>query len=175
MQVINFHIPTQTQKLFFKQSRPYTICMYDQSYMTILYTCVCDSYIDADLHLNLAVWRVQQDDLLRCRHTSLWQYRWPLRYGRKYGYLRGVLSCFCEKIWSYLPLYSIGWCQYRPEVTWPAEMESLPPPPYFNAGMFVFEPNPLTYESLLHTLQITPPTPFAEQVSHTWIITMGFR
>lgn len=91
------------------------------------------------------------------------------------GYLHGVLSCFCEKIWSYLPLYSIGWCQYRPEVTWPAEMESLPPPPYFNAGMFVFEPNPLTYESLLHTLQITPPTPFAEQVSHTWIITMGFR
>ncbi|CAN7073514.1 unnamed protein product [Brassica oleracea var. botrytis] len=79
------------------------------------------------------------------------------------GYLHGVLSCFCEKIWSYLPLYSIGWCQYRPEVTWPAEMESLPPPPYFNAGMFVFEPNPLTYESLLHTLQITPPTPFAEQ------------
>lgn len=91
------------------------------------------------------------------------------------GYLHGVLSCFCEKIWSYLPLYSIGWCQYRPEVAWPAEMESLPPPPYFNAGMFVFEPNPLTYESLLHTLQITPPTPFAEQVSHTWIITMGFR
>lgn len=55
MQVINFHIPTQTQKLFFKQSRPYTICMYDQSYITVLCTCVCDSYIDAYLHLNLAV------------------------------------------------------------------------------------------------------------------------
>jgi hypothetical protein len=25
----------------------------------------------------------------------------------------------------------------------------------------------LTYESLLETLQITPPTPFAEQVSHS--------
>ncbi|KAL9310164.1 Galactinol synthase 7 [Arabidopsis thaliana] len=80
------------------------------------------------------------------------------------GYLHGVLSCFCEKIWSYTPLYSIGYCQYCPEkVVWPAEMESAPPSPYFNAGMFVFEPNPLTYESLLQTLQVTPPTPFAEQ------------
>ncbi|ESQ33518.1 hypothetical protein EUTSA_v10009767mg [Eutrema salsugineum] len=79
------------------------------------------------------------------------------------GYLHGVLSCFCEEIWSYTPLYSIGYCQYCPEkVTWSAEMES-PPPPYFNGGMFVFEPNPLTYESLLQTLQVTPPTPFAEQ------------
>ncbi|PIN25113.1 Inositol 3-alpha-galactosyltransferase [Handroanthus impetiginosus] len=38
-----------------------------------------------------------------------------------------------------------------------------PPPLYFNAGMFVFEPNKITYESLLETLQVTPPTPFAEQ------------
>ncbi|CAI9779355.1 unnamed protein product [Fraxinus pennsylvanica] len=29
--------------------------------------------------------------------------------------------------------------------------------------MFVFEPSKLTYENLLQTLQITPPTPFAEQ------------
>ncbi|KAL2547008.1 Galactinol synthase 4 [Forsythia ovata] len=34
---------------------------------------------------------------------------------------------------------------------------------YFNAGMFVYEPSKLTYESLLETLKITPPTPFAEQ------------
>ncbi|GFY91579.1 galactinol synthase 1 [Actinidia rufa] len=40
----------------------------------------------------------------------------------------------------------------------------LPPPLYFNAGMFVFEPSRLTYESLLETLKITTPTPFAEQV-----------
>ncbi|CAH8388188.1 unnamed protein product [Eruca vesicaria subsp. sativa] len=80
------------------------------------------------------------------------------------GYLHGVLSCFCEKIWSYTPLYSVGYCQYfREKVMWPAEMESSPPPLYFNAGMFVFEPNPLTYESLLQTLKVTPPTPFAEQ------------
>ncbi|CAL9238078.1 unnamed protein product [Arabidopsis halleri] len=80
------------------------------------------------------------------------------------GYVHGVLSCFCEKIWSYTPLYSNGYCQYCPEkVMWPDEMKSARPPPYFNAGMFVFEPNPSTYESLLHTLQITPPTPFAEQ------------
>ncbi|CAH2047624.1 unnamed protein product [Thlaspi arvense] len=42
-------------------------------------------------------------------------------------------------------------------------MDSPPPPLYFNAGMFVFEPSPLTYESLLQTLEITPPSPFAEQ------------
>ena len=38
-----------------------------------------------------------------------------------------------------------------------------PPPLYFNAGMFVFEPSPFTYHNLLEKLQITPPTPFAEQ------------
>ncbi|MUW97151.1 hypothetical protein GLN69_24570, partial [Shigella flexneri] len=55
------------------------------------------------------------------------------------------------------------YCQQCPEkVTWPAEMGS-PPPLYFNAGMFVYEPSRLTYESLLQTLRITPPTPFAEQ------------
>jgi len=80
------------------------------------------------------------------------------------GYLHGVLSCFCEKFWSYLPLYSMGYCQYCPEkVTWPNKIQSSPPPPYFNAGMFVFEPKPSTCESLLQTLQVTPPSPFAEQ------------
>ncbi|KAG5236237.1 galactinol synthase family protein [Salix suchowensis] len=69
------------------------------------------------------------------------------------GYFYAVMDCFCEKTWSHSPQYS---------VTWPAEMGS-PPPLYFNAGMFVFEPSRLTYEGLLETLQITPPTPFAEQ------------
>lgn len=55
MQVIFTSQHKHKLKLFFKQSRPYTICMYDQSYITVLCTCVCDSYTDAYLHLNLAV------------------------------------------------------------------------------------------------------------------------
>nr|QCQ29564.1 galactinol synthase [Camellia fraterna] len=79
------------------------------------------------------------------------------------GYFYAVMDCFCEKTWSHSAQYSIGYCQQCPEkVTWPAEMGS-PPPLYFNAGMFVYEPSRLTYESLLQTLRITPPTPFAEQ------------
>ncbi|XP_030545069.1 galactinol synthase 1-like [Rhodamnia argentea] len=79
------------------------------------------------------------------------------------GYFYAVMDCFCEKTWSHSPQYSVGYCQQCPEkVAWPAEMGS-PPPLYFNAGMFVFEPSRSTYESLLHTLRITPPTPFAEQ------------
>ncbi|KAI7979139.1 Galactinol synthase 1 [Camellia lanceoleosa] len=67
------------------------------------------------------------------------------------GHFYAVMDCFAK----------------RHGVTWPAEMGS-PPPFYFNAGMFVFEPNQLTYESLLQTLQITPPTSFAEQGSKPW-------
>lgn len=79
------------------------------------------------------------------------------------GYFYAVMDCFCEKTWSHSAQYSIGYCQQCPEkVTWPAEMGS-PPPLYFNAGMFVYEPSRLTYESLLQTLRTTPPTPFAEQ------------
>ncbi|XVF84995.1 hypothetical protein PTKIN_Ptkin17bG0083500 [Pterospermum kingtungense] len=79
------------------------------------------------------------------------------------GYLYAVMDCYCEKVWSHSFQYSIGYCQQCPDkVTWPAEMGS-PPPPYFNAGMFVFEPSRLTFKKLLETLQITPPTPFAEQ------------
>ncbi|KAI3835727.1 hypothetical protein MKX03_033389 [Papaver bracteatum] len=79
------------------------------------------------------------------------------------GYFYAVMDCFCEKTWSHSPQYSIGYCQQCPEkVTWPTEMGS-PPPLYFNAGMFVFEPSRLTYESLLQTLQASTPTPFAEQ------------
>ncbi|XP_062158957.1 galactinol synthase 1 [Alnus glutinosa] len=81
------------------------------------------------------------------------------------GYFYAVMDCFCEKTWSHTPQYKIGYCQQCPEkVTWPADQMGSPPPPlYFNAGMFVFEPSRLTYESLLEVLQITPPTPFAEQ------------
>ncbi|XP_073048895.1 galactinol synthase 1-like [Primulina eburnea] len=79
------------------------------------------------------------------------------------GYFYAVMDCFCEKTWSHSKQYSIGYCQQVPnKVTWPAEMGS-PPPLYFNAGMFVFEPSQTTYDNLLETLRITPPTPFAEQ------------
>lgn len=79
------------------------------------------------------------------------------------GYLYASMDCFCEKTWSHSPQYQIGYCQQCPRrVPWPAEMGS-PPPLYFNAGMFVFEPSRLTYEDLLHTLELTAPTPFAEQ------------
>ncbi|KZV17819.1 galactinol synthase 1 [Dorcoceras hygrometricum] len=79
------------------------------------------------------------------------------------GYLYAVMDCFCEKTWSHSKQYSIGYCQQVPsKVAWPAEMGS-PPPLYFNAGMFVFEPSQTTYHNLLQTLRITPPTPFAEQ------------
>ncbi|KAK1403314.1 Hexosyltransferase [Heracleum sosnowskyi] len=79
------------------------------------------------------------------------------------GYFYAVKDCFCEKTWSHSPQYSVGYCQQCPDkVKWPAEMGCLPPL-YFNAGMFVFEPSQIIYESLLQTLLITAPTPFAEQ------------
>ncbi|ONK68567.1 uncharacterized protein A4U43_C05F13420 [Asparagus officinalis] len=79
------------------------------------------------------------------------------------GHFYAVMDCFCEKTWSHSRQYSVGYCQQCPEkVAWPADMGS-PPPLYFNAGMFVFEPSGLTCASLLETLKITPPTPFAEQ------------
>ncbi|KAL4363710.1 hypothetical protein GQ457_04G007450 [Hibiscus cannabinus] len=67
-----------------------------------------------------------------------------------------------NKVWNQSRQYSISYCQQCPDkVTWPAEMGS--PLLYFNAGMFVFEPCRFTYERLLQTLRITPPTTFAEQ------------
>lgn len=79
------------------------------------------------------------------------------------GYFYAVMDCFCEKTWTHTPQYSVGYCQQCPEkVAWPADMGS-PPPLYFNGGMFVYEPSRLTCTSLLETLKITPPTPFAEQ------------
>uniref|UniRef100_A0A0A0L9E3 Hexosyltransferase n=1 Tax=Cucumis sativus TaxID=3659 RepID=A0A0A0L9E3_CUCSA len=81
------------------------------------------------------------------------------------GYFYAVMDCFCEKTWSHTPQYRIGYCQQCPDkVQWPDDDLGLPPPPlYFNAGMFVFEPNVHTYHDLLNTLEVTPPTPFAEQ------------
>ncbi|GMH01599.1 hypothetical protein Nepgr_003438 [Nepenthes gracilis] len=79
------------------------------------------------------------------------------------GYFYAVMDCFCEKTWSHSRQYSIGYCQQCPDkVKWPEEM-GAPPALYFNAGMFVFEPSRLTYETLLHDVSVTPPTPFAEQ------------
>ncbi|XP_012084144.1 galactinol synthase 2 isoform X2 [Jatropha curcas] len=79
------------------------------------------------------------------------------------GYFYAVMDCFCEKTWSYSPQYKVGYCQQCPErAPWPKEMGS-PPPLYFNAGMFLFEPNLLTYFDLLETLKVTPTTSFAEQ------------
>ena len=80
------------------------------------------------------------------------------------GYFYAVMDCFCEKTWSSSPQYKIGYCQQCPEkVKWPLQMGS-PPPLYFNAGMFVYQPNLLTYYQLLDKLKITTPTSFAEQV-----------
>ncbi|KAL2464230.1 Galactinol synthase 2 [Forsythia ovata] len=79
------------------------------------------------------------------------------------GYFYAVMDCFCEKTWSGKPQYQIGYCQQCPEkVQWPTEM-GPPPPLYFNAGMFVFEPKLSTYSELLETLKVTPSTSFAEQ------------
>ncbi|KAK8511332.1 hypothetical protein V6N13_013749 [Hibiscus sabdariffa] len=79
------------------------------------------------------------------------------------GYFYAVMDCFCEKTWSSSPQYKIGYCQQCPDkVKWPASMGS-PPPLYFNAGMFVYQPDLVTYRRLLDTLQLTVPTSFAEQ------------
>ncbi|KAJ6902725.1 hypothetical protein NC651_020261 [Populus alba x Populus x berolinensis] len=79
------------------------------------------------------------------------------------GYFYAVKDCFCEKTWSTSPQYQIKYCQQCPEkVQWPLEMGS-PPPLYFNAGMFLYEPKLETYFDLLETLKVTTPTSFAEQ------------
>ncbi|GMP63689.1 hypothetical protein CsSME_00025291 [Camellia sinensis var. sinensis] len=79
------------------------------------------------------------------------------------GYFYAVMDCFCEKTWSHTPQYKIGYCQQCPnKVQWPVELGPKPAL-YFNAGMFVYEPNLSIYDDLLKTLKITLPTPFAEQ------------
>ncbi|XP_042385809.1 galactinol synthase 1-like [Zingiber officinale] len=80
------------------------------------------------------------------------------------GSFYAVMDCFCEKTWSHTPQYRIGYCQQCPDrVAWPAAELSPPPSLYFNAGMFVHEPSLATAESLIATVKITAPTPFAEQ------------
>ncbi|XP_030444571.2 galactinol synthase 2-like [Syzygium oleosum] len=79
------------------------------------------------------------------------------------GFFYAVMDCFCEKTWSHTPQYEIGYCQQCPDkVQWPNHAGPKPSL-YFNAGMFVYEPNLDTYHDLLETLKVTPPTPFAEQ------------
>ncbi|KDP23361.1 hypothetical protein JCGZ_23194 [Jatropha curcas] len=79
------------------------------------------------------------------------------------GYFYAVMDCYCEKTWSHSVQHKIGYCQQCPDrVKWPAELGPAPPL-YFNAGMFVYEPSLSTYDDLLKTLKVTPPTPFAEQ------------
>ncbi|KAL6323959.1 hypothetical protein AAG906_006230 [Vitis piasezkii] len=73
------------------------------------------------------------------------------------GHFHAVMDCFCERSWSNSPQYRIGYCQLCPEEMGPE------PPFYFNAGMFIFEPNLSVYDHLLSTLVITPASTFAEQ------------
>ncbi|OAY73568.1 Galactinol synthase 1 [Ananas comosus] len=81
-----------------------------------------------------------------------------------HGYFYAVKDCFCEKTWSHTPQYKIGYCQQCPErVSWPADELGPPPPLYFNAGMFVSEPDTAIADSLLAALKVAPTTPFAEQ------------
>ncbi|KAL1535018.1 glycogenin [Salvia divinorum] len=68
------------------------------------------------------------------------------------GRFYAVMDCLCEMD-KYL-------CPHV--VPWPQELGERPPV-YLNCGMFLFEPSRHTYASLLGTLRVTPPTPFAEQ------------
>ncbi|KAF3651579.1 galactinol synthase 1 [Capsicum chacoense] len=67
-------------------------------------------------------------------------------------YFYAVADCICD-------MYG----EPCPEVLpWPKELGPRPSI-YFNAGMFVFQPNLSIYVRLLNTLKVTPPTQFAEQ------------
>ncbi|KAK7278037.1 hypothetical protein RJT34_23059 [Clitoria ternatea] len=78
-------------------------------------------------------------------------------------YFYAVMDCFCEATWGHTKQYQIGYCQQCPDkVQWPSDFGPKPPL-YFNAGMFVYEPNLATYRDLLQTVQVTKPTSFAEQ------------
>lgn len=79
------------------------------------------------------------------------------------GYFYATMDCFCEKTWSHTLQFKVGYCQQCPDrVPWPVDMGS-PPPFYFNAGMFVFNPSRSTFDKLLEVLYATPVTSFAEQ------------
>ncbi|KAK6159780.1 hypothetical protein DH2020_003161 [Rehmannia glutinosa] len=68
------------------------------------------------------------------------------------GCLYAVMDCLCEMRGQ----------PCADKVQWPEDLGNEPPF-YFNGGMFVFEPNLDTYNNLLSTLKVTPPTQFAEQ------------
>ncbi|KAL5829119.1 hypothetical protein ACOSQ3_018587 [Xanthoceras sorbifolium] len=85
------------------------------------------------------------------------------------GYLYAGMGCCCEQVRCHSPQYSIGYYQQCPDkVTWPSQMGS-PPPLYFNAAKFVFQPLNLTTFSRFSRSQ---PTAFAEQVS---LITIQYQ
>lgn len=69
------------------------------------------------------------------------------------GYLYGVPDCVCE----------LHGQPCKESIQWP-EILGTKPSTYINGGMFILEPNLFTYHNILKTLQVTPPTPFAEQV-----------
>ncbi|KAL8218314.1 hypothetical protein R6Q57_021687 [Mikania cordata] len=74
-----------------------------------------------------------------------------------------VMDCFFEPNWRNSPQYQIGYCQQHPKgVQWLEQLGSKPTL-YFNAGMFVFEPNMATYYDILELVKTTLPTLFGEQ------------
>ncbi|KMZ65522.1 Galactinol synthase [Zostera marina] len=78
------------------------------------------------------------------------------------GRFYAVMDCFCEKTWANTLQHDIGYCQQCPEkVNWPTAFGPRPPL-YFNAGMFVTEPNVETCKNLLSMLKTSTPTSFAE-------------
>ncbi|KAH7446028.1 hypothetical protein KP509_01G033600 [Ceratopteris richardii] len=81
------------------------------------------------------------------------------------GRFYAVQDCFCATTWSHTPQYKVKYCQQSPESKpWPRSL-GPPPPAYFNAGMFVFEPGKFIFEQMMYMLLSTPLTPFAEQDS----------
>ncbi|KAH7446027.1 hypothetical protein KP509_01G033600 [Ceratopteris richardii] len=84
------------------------------------------------------------------------------------GRFYAVQDCFCATTWSHTPQYKVKYCQQSPESKpWPRSL-GPPPPAYFNAGMFVFEPGKFIFEQMMYMLLSTPLTPFAEQGSKPW-------
>lgn len=80
------------------------------------------------------------------------------------GYIYGVISCFCSPWWKGTPQYKVGYCQQLADkVHWPTELYGPAPSSYFNSGFFIFEPSLSTYQHLIDTLKITPPSYFSEQ------------
>ena len=69
------------------------------------------------------------------------------------GCFYAVMDCLCEMGGQTCPQVVPG----------PQELGERPPF-YLNCGMFLFEPCLDTYARLLSTLDVTPLTPFAEQV-----------